>query len=315
MSIAQKIATAAKLAARGDWRIFDRQVRLHWRTRRLRRAGARPFIHRTAGHPLICFPDLPDSAAQYLLGGDDRWELALLRRWLQPGDAFVDAGANLGLYAHAVAGHFRGGVQVLALEASPLLVEHLATATRLLGERNVQSVQVAVGAEHSEVTFYLARAGKTTVSQSMQIDAAEAEDYEAHTLPMRTLAELAAEHVVAAARVQLVKIDIEGAEPLALRGAPPAWFTASGPLWLVEINVPVLARMSFQPADVLQFFAAEHFQRWLLPKYPHPGEPPPRPRPLTAGEKFSDALFYNLVALPLGAHAGDRRARVGPLFA
>ena len=313
MSLPRKIATAAKLVARGEWWIFDRQVRLHWRTRRLRRAGACPFIHRAAGHRLVCFPNLPDSAAQYLHGGDDRWELALLRRWLQSGDAFIDAGANLGLYAHAVAGWFRGQVRVLALEASPELVQHLVLAAQLLGERQLQAVQVAVGAENSQVSFYLARPGKTTVSQSMRIDAAYAADYETHTLPMRPLAELAREHL-GGVEVQLVKVDVEGAEPLALRGAPADWLGPEGPLWLVEINVPVLARMDFRPRDVFELFGREHFQCWLLPKYPHPGEPPPRPRPMVADEEFSDALFYNLIAVPSGAKARERRARVAALF-
>src|SRR6185503_15375755 len=97
-------------------------------------------------------------------------ELDLLRRWLQAGDAFVDAGANLGLYTHAIASHFGGAVRVLALEASPELVARLRTSAGILGEKNIDAVQVAVGAESGEVVFHLARPGCTTVSQSMRID-------------------------------------------------------------------------------------------------------------------------------------------------
>lgn len=313
MSLPQKALTALGLLARLDFTTLRRQWIFNQRQRILRRQGLTPFVHRAAGHPLVCFPDHPDSVVQFIEGGDDPWELRLLRRWLQPGDAFIDAGANLGLFAHMVAGHFRGDIQVLALEASPDLVARMAVAAGLLGEKNLLPVQVAVGAESGEVVFHLARPGATTVSQSMQIEAAESGDYERHILPMRSLAALAAQHLPAAP-VAAAKIDVEGAEPLALRGAPPAWLGPDGPLWLVEINLPVLARMGFRPEDVIRPFSPTAFELWLLPKYPPAGQPAARLRPFQADEKYADASFYNLIAVPNGPAAAARRARIRTLF-
>lgn len=308
-----KFSTAVRLLARAEWAIFRRQIRWHWRNHRLRAAGSRPFIHTTAGHPLVCFPDWPDSVWQYLHGSDDRWEIALLRSWLEPGDVFVDAGANMGLYAHAVASHFGGDVRVLALEASPALVERLHESARLLGEREISAIPVAVGAEEGQVTFYLARAGATTVSQSMRVDATEAADYVEHLLPMRTLAALAGEHL-AGRSIAAVKVDVEGAEPLALRGAPRHWFSSDGAAWVVEINPSALARMGFRPEDVFTHFPGGSFEQWILPKYPKIGQPPPRPRRLKTDERFDDAPFYNLIALPAGRAADARRTRVRRFF-
>ena len=236
-----------------------------------------------------------------------------MRRWLQPGDGFIDAGANLGLYSHAVAGHFSGQVRVLALEASPHLVARLELGARLLGEMNIQPVQVAVGAEAGEVAFHLARPGMTTVSQSMRIADAEAGDYERHVLPMQPLAPLARRYLPTTP-IGAVKIDVEGAEPLAVCGAPAEWLGENGPLWLVEINVPVLARMNFLPGDAIRHFPAAAFERWLLPKYPFPGQPPARLRPFGDDEAFADANFYNLIAVPLGPGQAARRARVRGFF-
>lgn len=314
MRIGAKLATAWGLLAHGQFSLFDRQVRLLWRQRRLRRAGTRAFAHTIAGRRYICFPDLPDSVEQYLNGGDDAWELELARRWLQPGDAFIDGGANLGLYTHAVAGGFGGRVEVLALEASPHLAARLELAADLLRERNVQAVPVAVGAETGEVAFHLAKPGRPTTSQSMHIDAATAGDYEVRRVPVRSLADLAATRLPGR-NVALVKLDIEGAEPLALRGAPPAWRDVDGPLWLVEINLTVLARNGYGAADVLAHFPAGRFECWLLPKYPLADGPPARPRPYRVSEGFADARFYNLIAVPLGARAAPRRARIRTLLA
>ena len=313
MSLPQKALTALGLLARLDFNTFHRQWIFNQRQHVLRRQGLTPFVHRAAGHPLVCFPDHPDSVVQYIEGGDDPWELDLLRLWLQPGDAFVDAGANLGLFAHMVAGHFRGTVHVLALEASPDLVARMTVAAGLLGEKNLRPVQVAVGAESGEVVFHLARPGETTVSQSMNIDAAEAVGYERHVLPMRTLAALAGQYIPSA-HPAAVKVDIEGAEPLALRGAPPSWLGPDGPLWLVEINLPVLARMGFRPEDVIRPFSPTAFELWLLPKYPPAGHPPARLRPFRAEEKYADASFYNLIAVPVGPAAATRRVRIRSLL-
>lgn len=309
MSLPQKALTALGLLARLDFTTLRRQWIFNQRQRILRRQGLTPFVHRAAGYPLVCFPDHPDSVVQFIEGGDDPWELDLLRRWLEPGDSFIDAGANLGLFAHMVAGHFRGEVQVLALEASPDLVARMTVAAGLLGEKNLQPVQVAVGAESGEVMFHLARPGETTVSQSMKIEATGTAGYEQHVLPMRTLAALAGQYIPSAPPAA-VKVDIEGAEPLALRGAPSAWLESGGPLWLVEINLPVLARMGFRPEDVIRPFSPTAFELWLLPKYPPVGQPPARIRQFQVDEKFSDAAFYNLIAVPTDPRVTARRARI-----
>lgn len=313
MSLPGKILTALRLLMRLDFGALHRRWQYNRGLAVLRRHGSRPFIHRLAGHRLVCFPDHPDSVTQLLEGGDDLWELGLLERWLQPGDGFVDAGANLGLYAHAIAGGFSGRVSVLALEASPHLAARIREGAGILGESNLQAVSVAVGATHGEVEFQLARPGRTTVSQSMRVAAAEAGDYERHILPMRPLAELAAEHFPDK-RTAAVKVDVEGAEPLALRGAPPAWLDADGPLWLMEINLPVLARMNFAPADVLRHFPATAFDRWLIPKYPAAGAPATRLRRYEDGEDFTDAAFYNLIAIPRGPGQAARRDRLRGLL-
>lgn len=315
MSIPGKIRTVLRLAAAGDWGIIRRQFNLHVRTRRIQRAGSTPFIHRTAGFPLVCHPDMIDSRTQFQTGGDDHWELALLRRWLEPGDLFVDAGANLGFYAHAAAQHLNGSGRVVAFDASPFLVARLQQDAGRLGETNLTARQCAVGVEDGEVAFHIARPGATTVSQSMKISAAESADYELHRVPMRSLASLAAAEFPGALPA-LVKIDIEGAEPLALRGAPPAWRQAGGPLWLIEINAEPLSRLGFKPRDILDSFPPDAFELWLLPKYPHDGNPRPAVRRYDpAREQLADAYFHNLVAVPTAPALAPRRARVARLLA
>jgi FkbM family methyltransferase len=309
MSLFHRLGTAGALVAQGRWDTITRQLRAHWRAHVLQRNGSQSFVHRTNGFPLVCFPDMPDSRDQFLHGCDDEWEVEFLKNWLRPGDAFIDAGANLGLYSHAIASRFSGRVRVLAVEPSSYLVGRLREAADRLNERGFAAVQSAVGHETGETDFYIARPGMPTVSQSIRMDAENASNYERLHVPMNTLGRLASAYLEDTS-VAAVKLDIEGAEPLALKGAPAAWFLADGPLWLIEINISVLARMGFGAGDVTRRFPAPSFECWLIPKYPYSAIAKTRPRPLAVGEDFCDARFYNLIAIPTGQSQFDRRERV-----
>jgi len=110
--------------------------------------------------------------------------------------------------------------------------------------------------------------------------------------------------------IACIKVDVEGAEIKALRGTPSFLMRNDAPAWIIEINPETLARFACEPSEVVNHFDEKTFERWLLPKYLRDGRitaPPRRYHPL---EKFSDALFYNLLALPLGARFADRVNRV-----
>src|ERR1019366_847809 len=104
------------------------------------------------------------------------------------------------------------------------------------------------------------------------------------------------------ARPAAVKVDIEGAETLALRGAPSEWFSESGPLWIVEINPAALKRGHASASEVVSFFRNDSFDCWLLTYFGFSDNARNlRPRPLPSDETFNDAWFYNLIAVPRGA--------------
>jgi hypothetical protein len=114
------LRTADSLLASGSWLHFRHRLRIDVRSRRLRRAAGHPFVHRTRHFPFICVPGVPDSEETFLTGEFDSWELNVLCAWLEPGDAFVDVGANLGLSTFCAHHHLRGRGMFLAIEASPV---------------------------------------------------------------------------------------------------------------------------------------------------------------------------------------------------
>src|SRR6185295_8704174 len=151
----------------GNFSTLRRQAQINLRGRRLRRANGRPFSYQLGDFPFICIPGIADSEETFLTSDFDEFELTLLRRWLEPGDAFIDIGANLGMYSFAVGHYLRGSGTFLAIEASPELHRHLQSSAKLLGCENFFAEQKAAGNAPGEVTFFLAPAGRSRGEQSL----------------------------------------------------------------------------------------------------------------------------------------------------
>jgi FkbM family methyltransferase len=308
-----KLSTVLRLLASRQWGTFRHQLRLNVRRRRLLRAQGQPFIYQLGDFPFICVPGIADSEETFVTDESDAFELTLLRRWLEPGDAFVDVGANLGMYSFAAAHYLGGRGTFLAVEASPELSEQLKKSARQLGHQSLVVEQKAAGNAPGEVTFFLAPPGGSRGEQSLHPDPERSADYVPCQVQMTTLTEIVARHP-AAARPAALKMDIEGAEPLALEGAPRSWRSDAGPLAIVEINPTALARSRSSCGALVAHFPANAFERWVQPQYAKTGARQLPLRLLEDTETFTDAWFYNLIAVPRGAIWQDRRTRIQPIL-
>ena len=87
------------------------------------------------GHSMALDPnECVDSALLFCPQLYERLEVQCLRKFLRPGDSFLDAGANIGFYSLVAAGLVGPSGRVLAVEADPATFEILArnaTANRM----------------------------------------------------------------------------------------------------------------------------------------------------------------------------------------
>lgn len=308
-----KFRTALGLLSSGSFARFGQRIRINIRARTLARAQGQPFVYQLDGTPFVCMPGMPDSEDLFLSGQFDRFELDVLRHWLQPRDAFIDCGAHLGLYTFFAHHALHGSGNILAVEAAPELAQNLETAARLLAARNVTIESTVIGDRVGTVTFYAATNGQATTEQSLSPNPECSAAYAPIDRPMSSLAMLCEKHP-SITHPAAVKLDVEGAEPLALRGTPPAWFTREGPLWMVEINPPALRRFGSTPTEITNRFPSLEFDLWLAPQFAGNGRRCLPVRRLAAGESFADALFYNLIAIPRSDRFADRRNRLARLI-
>jgi FkbM family methyltransferase len=139
----------------------------------------------------------------------DRAERQLLRRILFTGAVVVDAGANIGIYSEFLSGCVGPTGVIHSFEPSPDNFKRLHAATRKLS--NVRLSQAAVGEHSGKSELY--------ISDSLNVDhrAYLAAGDSRSTVPIEIVA--LDDYFKPGERVDVIKMDIQGYELHALRGA------------------------------------------------------------------------------------------------
>jgi len=132
-------------------------------------------------------------------------------RLLRPGDCVVDVGANVGYYTMTAAKLVGQTGCVHAFEASPQIFPWLLTNARLNPQARIHVYKQAVTDQCGEIMFHTASAERTGYSSIRDLgEQAERSD----VVPTISIDSIMA----TIPPVRLVKIDVEGAELLVLRG-------------------------------------------------------------------------------------------------
>ena len=166
-----------------------------------------PIIIRREQYRLRFFPSKL-SADYWADPGQERAEERFLKSYLRPGDVVVDVGANIGtetLTASALVGETG---RVFAIEPQPRIFSFLQQNIALNGFTNVVPLQFAVSDVEGVVTL-----AEGLLDTSNMVVAGGGQE-----VPARPLDRILEPY--APARVDLLKIDVEGFEYDVLRSAP-----------------------------------------------------------------------------------------------
>lgn len=208
--------------------------------------------------------------AAYRLLGDDGYATVQSRYWqwrlrrrrypyefrqeiaaaVAPGDTVLDVGANVGQYAALLAGIVGPEGRVLAFEPVPRTFAILSSVVAGLALSNVDLVQLALADVDGTVAFTevldahgLPDSGLAHVTSPSDRGTVE--------VPVARLDSLSA-GLLAVDACAFMKIDVEGAELLVLRGAS-AFLETRRPLILVEIDRGMQARYNCSPEETIAF--------------------------------------------------------------
>lgn len=137
-------------------------------------------------------------------------ELSLVRQVLPRGGCFVDVGANIGIYSAVAAQCVGPNGRVIAIEPDPYCFERLEK----MGLPNVSILKTAVGDKRETgAQLFIPPAHEANRDGSLVY---HAEGATTVCVPVTTLDEALA---FLTCTIDLMKMDIEGGEPAALRGA------------------------------------------------------------------------------------------------
>jgi FkbM family methyltransferase len=183
----------------------------------------------------------------FVAGCYDPNEFAFLDKVLEPGMTFIDAGANEGLYALFAARRAGHSGRVLAFEPSAREFSRLKANIARNGLENVTLFPLALADREGEAGLLIANAehaGQNTLGAFAHEGAGEERR---EKVPVRSLDNVLASERVG--RVDVVKIDVEGAEVRLLEGAKET-LRQYRPLLLIEINSDSLAKQGHSRTEI-----------------------------------------------------------------
>lgn len=175
-------------------------------------------------------------------GTYERGTIQLLHDFLQPGDTFLDVGANIGLMSCIASKIVGSSGLVYAVEANTKTLDILSHNLTLNKCENTQILPIAVSNEKGEATLYenwsVNRGGSSLLSQG---------DQEGIKVPMERLDDLFSEDTP----LKLVKMDVEGVEPAVLEGGQN-WFRKQQPVFIIEVSTEREFEAGATAKDVLK---------------------------------------------------------------
>jgi FkbM family methyltransferase len=164
-------------------------------------------------------------------------DLELAGRLLQPGDVFVDGGANVGLFTLVAAERVGPTGKVIAFEPGRTVRLRLLENVVLNRFSQVEVIPFALSSAAGQASFRTFEIGGSALNHLTPIDG---EGGGLETVALTTLDAVLIPHD--RDRVTLIKLDLEGAEHDALLGAA-AILRERRPDLLLEIEPPHLQRM------------------------------------------------------------------------
>lgn len=201
------------------------------------------------------------------------YELAtarLIERLLGPGDHFVDGGANVGYFTLLAAQRVGDKGRVDAFEPQPENLARLrANLARNGMQGRVQVHAVALLDREDEVTIhYFLDAASNHGCAS--IFGREGVPSRSTRVPGRRM-----DQVLAGTEPKLVKLDIEGAEPLAVEGMRGLLQNRWPPRLIVEFNAVAARAAGFQPGEVIERVRTirPEYRVWRIGRRLRPLEP------------------------------------------
>ena len=229
-----------------------------WRTRCLLRTAATVHLRRS-GVRMFLPPNWRGVAKLiYAFRDDYEPELLYLERVLSPGKVFVDAGANFGIYTLLASKIVGEAGRVISFEPSSRAFPVLRRNIALNGFKNVLALPLALTDKPGRARLYYHSA---VGCDSLGKDASFEQD--AHTEEIGTESLDNVLKHTSVGRVDVIKMDVQGAEELALRGANEI-VTSTRPIVIFEFFPEGAVSLGLSPNGTWNFLEGCGYEFFIV---------------------------------------------------
>jgi FkbM family methyltransferase len=186
-----------------------------------------------------------------------------VRSFLKPGMTFVDVGANIGYFTLLAAQLVGSQGRIVAYEPTPVVAARLRENILLNGFDQVIAVEAAVCEEVG--TAHLHQSADDPEANSLF-------DETGHSLEVSVTSLDTDLKCRGIKKIDLLKIDAEGAETLVLRGATAFLDAPDPPVIIIEINPVTLAPAGSSVPEILDLLASHRYSFAELESFAYQGE-------------------------------------------
>jgi FkbM family methyltransferase len=188
-------------------------------------------------------------------------ETMLIRRLVDPGGTFVDVGAHWGYFSLIMAEHVGTRGRVVAIEADPRIYAILERTVAMNDLPQIRTVYAAAAAESGVLSLigYDEHDNNWGTSRIAGGSGPLSGSYE---VPARSLDDLLDESGLDS--VDLVKMDIEGAEALALAGMSAGLRRGRYRRLLLELHPAQLVEHGITPASIIEGLLEMGYRGWVI---------------------------------------------------
>jgi FkbM family methyltransferase len=183
----------------------------------------------------------------------EKYELEFILGILRPGMTFIDVGANVGLFSIAVSKKIEPD-RVFAFEPSGWTCQRLIQNARLNNLENLHVTRAALGDYKGEALLQVNASGKDGLNTIGRPSHSDSEINSTESVPITTLDLFLREN--GRAHVDVMKVDVEGAELLVFRGAEELLAKSDAPLILYESSM-LTEGFGYHPVETM----------WLLERH------------------------------------------------
>lgn len=236
--------------------------RVFWRLRWL--GTNEPFIIPLGEVLKIAIPKTGSGAAIYYRGFSEPDTADFLQRFLRPGMVMVDVGAHIGEYTLLAAQAVGKIGQVHAFEPQEPIFSILSCNIQLNALENVTLNEAIVSDCEGELEFEISQEPSMSSIRKHEILDRQVKVIRVPSISLNTY------WANRTPKINLIKVDVEGAEKLVFQGATELMSLPSSdaPTWVFEYGPRAYADFNYQPGELLDFIRGYGYSIW---QYNAPG--------------------------------------------